>query len=473
MKQIFTTLLSLFSLGLSAQNVGIGISTPIAKLHVKGSGSLYTPPASSGVGVSIEPGILIENITSSGNPKAGLYSYTEGSTGINRSLLSVAGGTGFFNIGVHAVAFATTAGTNYALYTEASGTGSRAGYFNGVVQIADGSQGAGRVFMSDAGGTGTWTSLATAGLVSGSGTLNYLPKWTPSGTVLGNSQVFDDGTNVGVGTAAPLSKLHVVGSGSLYTPPASSGIGVSIEPGNLTEDFISSGNAKTGVYSYTEGSTFINRGILSVAGGTGVYNIALHGTAAATTTGTNYAVYGEAYGTASRAGYFYGKVQIQDGTEGAARVFTSDASGTGTWQSMPDIRVKGLPALSIPPNTIVPITQWSSVSYEDGGTNYNAPTGEYTAAFTGLYQVNALVLWNQFSAVGWADIIPRVNGVTMEDAITNASTSGTYLTTQVSIDLRLTAGDKVQMALYQSSSASQTIPGFSGENHFSVHFIHQ
>jgi hypothetical protein len=38
--------------------------------------------------------------------------------------------------------------------------------------------------------------------VTGSGTTNYLSKWT-SGTALGNSLVFDNGTNVGIGTATP------------------------------------------------------------------------------------------------------------------------------------------------------------------------------------------------------------------------------------------------------------------------------
>lgn len=36
---------------------------------------------------------------------------------------------------------------------------------------------------------------------TGSGTLNYIAKWTPSGSALGNSQIYDDATSVGVGTA--------------------------------------------------------------------------------------------------------------------------------------------------------------------------------------------------------------------------------------------------------------------------------
>jgi hypothetical protein len=40
--------------------------------------------------------------------------------------------------------------------------------------------------------------------VTGTGTTNYLPKWT-SGSAIGNSQIFDNGTNVGVGSATPVS----------------------------------------------------------------------------------------------------------------------------------------------------------------------------------------------------------------------------------------------------------------------------
>ena len=53
--------------------------------------------------------------------------------------------------------------------------------------------------------------------LSGAGTLNYLPKWTPDGATLGNSQLFDDATNVGVGTATPAQKLDVEGAVELGT----------------------------------------------------------------------------------------------------------------------------------------------------------------------------------------------------------------------------------------------------------------
>jgi hypothetical protein len=39
--------------------------------------------------------------------------------------------------------------------------------------------------------------------IGGSGTTNFIPKFTPNGTTLGNSQIFDNGTNVGIGTTNP------------------------------------------------------------------------------------------------------------------------------------------------------------------------------------------------------------------------------------------------------------------------------
>lgn len=51
------------------------------------------------------------------------------------------------------------------------------------------------------------TSLINA-RPSGSGTTNYVSKWTSS-SALGNSQIFDNGTNVGIGTATPAAKLDV------------------------------------------------------------------------------------------------------------------------------------------------------------------------------------------------------------------------------------------------------------------------
>ncbi len=53
------------------------------------------------------------------------------------------------------------------------------------------------------------------GSTSGTGTNNYIGKFNTSGTSIGNSQLFDNGINVGIGTNAPTATLHVIrGSGA-------------------------------------------------------------------------------------------------------------------------------------------------------------------------------------------------------------------------------------------------------------------
>lgn len=73
--------------------------------------------------------------------------------------------------------------------------------------------------------------------VTGTGTTNYLPKFTGT-SAIGNSLIFDNGTNVGIGITTPNLKLSVLGSSGA---PASSG------------------TAQNGVFRLT--------------GGTGLYNV--------------------------------------------------------------------------------------------------------------------------------------------------------------------------------------------------------
>ncbi len=75
---------------------------------------------------------------------------------------------------------------------------------------------AGHALVSDASGNATWQALSGIG---GGGTQNYLPKFSAA-TTLADSQVYDNGSNVGIGTATPEYKLDVNGDivnrGRLY-----------------------------------------------------------------------------------------------------------------------------------------------------------------------------------------------------------------------------------------------------------------
>ncbi len=51
-------------------------------------------------------------------------------------------------------------------------------------------------------------------VINGAGTFNYIPKFTPTGIEIGNSQIYDNGGNVGIATSSPGMKLEVQHGGS-------------------------------------------------------------------------------------------------------------------------------------------------------------------------------------------------------------------------------------------------------------------
>jgi hypothetical protein len=81
----------------------------------------------------------------------------------------------------------------------------------GNIKMVDGNQGAGKVLTSDASGVGSWSTVTGIG---GSGTANYIPKFT-AGTTIGNSLIYDDGSYVGIGIASPSANLHLHGEAAI------------------------------------------------------------------------------------------------------------------------------------------------------------------------------------------------------------------------------------------------------------------
>lgn len=169
-----------------------------------------------------------------------------------------------------------------------------------------------------------WSEVPTipANNVTGSGTANYVSKWTGTYTQ-GNSQIFDNGTNVGIGTTSPAYKLDVVGdikaSGSVY-----------------------------GTYAGTIPASQISQGQFGSGSGGGIYSFPSKLGVGTSTPTTALEVVGKI-----KTGSF----QLAAGAiEGY--VLTADASGNATWQpSLP-----GLPSATTGQTIYFNGTNWAATS---------------------------------------------------------------------------------------------------------------
>jgi len=121
----------------------------------------------------------------------------------------------------------------------------------------------------------TNTSPSSGGTVTGTGTTNYVTKWTTSSNI-GDSQIFDNGTNVGIGTATPSQKLDVSGyitsqryypysSGSTYI--AGDTAGVTVEGSGYFYVFPSAGSYFQGIARFRGGISNDTASYLQINGG--------------------------------------------------------------------------------------------------------------------------------------------------------------------------------------------------------------
>jgi hypothetical protein len=122
---------------------------------------------------------------------------------------------------------------------EVSETDKIAGYLNEKIIAGD------NIIITkqtDPNGSEQLVISGTGGGISGSGTRNYLAKWSES-NILTNSVIYDNGTNVGIGigTISPGAKLHV--KGNLYVASTDNIPDNIPGPGNIIL-----GNFNSGIY---------------------------------------------------------------------------------------------------------------------------------------------------------------------------------------------------------------------------------
>ena len=192
----------------------------------------------------------------------------------------------------------------------------------------------------------------TTGL-GGSGTVDFVTRWTPDGNTLGNSIIQDDGTTLGIGTSPSalyqMSMLTTSIARSIditnATNTATFSVGLQMNNyGNLGDKtgIIGIGNT-INTDNVSVGGVFLSQGASYGTSPTKQYGVivAVDGNQGFTHTSVGVEIQaddshsGDTYGIiidTSNAGTgdaYIGK--LQDGTEGAGKVLTSDALGVATW----------------------------------------------------------------------------------------------------------------------------------------------
>jgi hypothetical protein len=255
-------------------NLDLGTHTLIAAkgtFSSSGSGDTVGITHSSGSGIAL-------NITKGGNGEGLYINKTSGSGNaatiigtLNATTLVKSGGTSsqFLKAdgSVDSTSYGTGTVTSVGLSSATSGVtiGSTPITTSGTITLAiataSGSQ-QGLLSSTD------WTTFnskqnALTNPVTGTGTTNYLPKFTGTSTI-GNSQVFDNGTSVVIGGTSGVVKLQVLDSGNTFSAHFSgnnqtNGIAFGTSSGNdaLIQGFTKTFSAYTNLHINKDGGNVI------------------------------------------------------------------------------------------------------------------------------------------------------------------------------------------------------------------------
>lgn len=262
--------------------------------------------------------------------KVGVYGVNDGSnSGNNTGVLGEASSSTANNVGVKGNG---TSGVGVGIGVQGTGLGLGtsiglsglvlSGTNKYAIQLKDGTEGSGK-FLKCVNGTegyANWANI-TAADVSGAvgavnGTNNYIAKFTPNGTTIGNSLIQDDGTSLGINTSPSSGGLVKVSSSSQGTTLLVYNTKTTANAQGIYVN-VSAGDGKGGGF-------YLN--------GTSGENIALIGSA--TGVGATKNVGGDFIASGATNNY---SIRLSDGTQAQNKFLKSvTATGEANWNYLPD-----------------------------------------------------------------------------------------------------------------------------------------
>lgn len=305
--------------------------------------------------------------------------------------------------------------------------------------------------------SGVWTPLLNA---NGAGTLNFIPKWSPDGNTLGNSLLFDDGTNIGLGTTTPNARIDIAngtattrGIRVINSVVTNNGSAILAQTDNISSTSFFEGSAVTGMFPLSVATTVLSgatavKGIASTNAAVSQFSgIGVQGESAA-----GYGVVGNSNAGVALAGinwgsgyglYTNGKLQFEGQGAAAGRVMTStDANGNAVWNSLAGINaVAGNGTVNFVPKwTPDGNTLGNSMAF-DNGVSFSI--GSATPTNDKLYVSNAAA--NTFATIN--QVGTNVGGLSFTRA--NA----------YKYDIAMNAANDFYIQNYTSASTALTIKG--------------
>ncbi len=269
---------------------------------------------------------------------------------------------------------------------------------------------------------------AKIAVTGNSGSINYVSKFTSNGTI-GNSQIFDNGTNVGIGTATPSSIVHIVKGGGAKINFGDSKNTVAIGSVEETSD------SAIGFFTQTttERMRIASSGNVGIGINTPSYKLSLvgEGVMLGLTAGN------DRFATAIGSSNVFNVGQRLD-------FYTGDTGANGTPLGSSNIRMSILPNGNVGIGTITP-TRALHIVGGDGGS------GSHIAHFEG-----------RFGAVGMyvrGDGSVGIGTTAPSSILTVGGTSGPATTpTAITMDGTYRTGgnafDKLKFYLFKSSTES-------------------